>query len=145
MAWTKKLTQLNDVLGDLVSNKDGITKYVKDSGLKPQYINKSGSALDVWSEVLSEADKKNKVDELIKVVLHSYPDNSFLKTALISKEIDFSASPDIDDISDWQDISEETLEVLTLEQSTLLPINFLAKGLQKSKSVGKVEIKIGNN
>ena len=145
MAWTKKLTQLNDVLGDLVSNKDGITKYVKDSGLKPQYINTSGSALDVWSEVLSEADKNNKVDELIKVVLHSYPDNSFLKTALISKEIDFSASPDIDDISDWQDISEETLEVLTLEQSTLLPINFLAKGLQKSKSVGKVEIKIGNN
>jgi len=145
MAWTKKLTQLNDVLSDLVSNKEGITKYVKASGLKPQFIDTSGNAMDVWSNVLSEADKSSKVDQLIESVLATYPENSFLKSALNSKEIDFSASPDIDDTSEWQDVSEDTLEVLTMEQSTLLPVNFLAKGVQKSKSVGKVEIKIGNN
>ncbi|WP_343624483.1 serine protease [Flavobacterium lindanitolerans] len=145
MAWTKKLTQLNDVLSDLVPNKDGITKYVKASGLKPQYIDTSGNAMDVWSNVLSEADKNSKVDELVKSVLDTYPDNQFLKSALFAKEIDFSVAPDIDDTSDWQNVSEETLEVLTMEQSTLLPVNFLAKGIQKSKSVGKVEIKIGSN
>ena len=47
MAWTKKLTQLNDVLSDLVPNKDGITKHVKAAGLKPQHINESGNAMDV--------------------------------------------------------------------------------------------------
>lgn len=145
MAWTKKLTQLNDVLSDLVPNKDGITKYVKASGLKQQFIDTTGNAMDVWSNVLSEADKNSKVSELVKSVLHTYPDNQFLKSALISKEIDFSESPDIDDASDWQDVSDETLEVLTMDRSTLLPVNFLAKGVQKSKSVGKVEIKIGNN
>src|SRR3546814_20925622 len=65
--------------------------------------------------------------------------------SLFAKKIDFSVAPDIDDTSNWQDVSEETLEVLTMEQSTLLPVNFLAKGVRKSKSVGKVEIKIGSN
>jgi len=145
MAWTKKLTQLNDILSDLVPNKDGITKYVKAAGLKPQHINENGNAMDVWNNVLSEADKNSKVDELVKSVLDTYPDNTFLKSALFAKEIDFSVAPDIDDTSDWQDVSEETLEVLTMEQSTLLHVNFLAKGLRRSKSVGKVEIKIGSN
>jgi V8-like Glu-specific endopeptidase len=145
MAWTKKLTQLNDVLSDLVPNKDGITKYVKASGLKPQFIDTSGNAMDVWNNVLSEADKSNKVDELVKSVLNTYADNPFLKSALAAKEIDYSLSPDIDDISNWQDVSNETLEVLTMRRSTLLPVNFLARGVQKSKAVGKVEIKIGSN
>ena len=30
-------------------------------------------------------------------------------------------------------------------RSTLLPVNFLAKGVQKSKAVAKVEIKVGSN
>jgi len=145
MAWTKKLTQLNDVLSDLVPNKDGITKYIKAAGLKPQHINESGNAMDVWSNVLSEADKNSKVDELVKSVLNTYPDNPFLKSALATKEIDYSLSPDIDKISKWQDVSEETLEVLTMGRSTLLPVNFLARGVQKSKAVGKVEIKTGSN
>ncbi|MHA6697432.1 trypsin-like peptidase domain-containing protein [Chryseobacterium sp. A321] len=145
MAWTKKLTQLNDALSDLVPNKDGITKYVKASGLKPQFIDTSGNAMDVWSNVLSEADKNSKVDELVKSVLNTYPDNPFLKSALATKEIDYSLSPDIDKISKWQDVSKETLEVLTMGRSTLLPVNFLARGVQKSKAVGKVEIKIGSN
>lgn len=145
MAWTKKLTQLNDVLSDLIPNKDGITKYVKASGLKPQFIDTSGNAMDVWSNVLSEADKNSKVDELVKTVLDTYPDNPFLKSALATKEIDYSLSPDIDKISKWQDVAEETLEVLTMGRSTLLPVNFLAKGVQKSKAVAKVEIKVGSN
>ena len=145
MAWTKKLTQLNDALSDLVPDKDGITKYVKASGLKPQYINTDGNAVDVWSNVLSEADRHDKVDDLVKSVLISYPKNPFLKSALSTKEIDYSLSPDIDAISKWEDISDDTLEVLTMGRSTLLPVNFLAKGVQTSKAVGKVEIKVGSN
>jgi len=145
MAWTKKLTQLNDVLSDLVPNKDGITKYVKAAGIKPQFIDTSGNAMDVWSNVLSEADKGGKVEELVGSVLSNYPDNSFLKSALNSVEIDFAASPDIDENSVWKNVAKDTLEVLTMERSTLLQVNFLAKGVQKSKSVGKVEIKIGSH
>lgn len=144
MAWEKKITQLNDVLSDLVPNKDGIPKYVTASGLKLQHINTSGNAMDVWSNVISEADKNNKLNELVKSVLQTYPDSPFLKSALSHKEIGYSLGPDIK-ISEWQDVSDDTLEVLTMGQSTLLPVNFLAKGVIRSKSVGKVEIKVGNN
>ncbi len=145
MAWSKKLTQLNDILGDLVPNKDSITKYVKAAGLKPQYIDTSGNALDVWCNVLSEADKHSKIDELVNAVLNTYPDNLFLKQALASEEIDFSLTPNIDEISKWDEVSDETLEVLTMGRNTMLPVSFLAKGVQTSKAVGKVEIKIGSN
>lgn len=145
MPWSKKLTQLNDILSDLVPYSEGITKYVNAAGLKPQYINTNGNALDIWNNVLSEADKRGKVDDLVRAVLNRYPDNPFLKSALGDKEIDYSLSPDIDKISEWYGVSADTLEVLTMGRSTLLPINFLEKGVQKSKAVGKVEIKTGTN
>ncbi|RYE56229.1 MAG: serine protease [Sphingobacteriales bacterium] len=145
MAWSKKLTQLNDVLSDLVPYKEGITTYIRGAGLKPQFINMDGNAMDAWSNALSEADKNEKVDDLVKQVLHTYPDNPFLKSALADKEIDYSLSPDIDEISDWQPVTDDTLEVLTMERSTMLPVNFLALGVVRSRSVAKVEIKMSSN
>lgn len=145
MAWTNKLTQLNDILGELVPDKSSIARYVIISGLKPQYINMDGSPLDAWNRVLSEADKNNRTDELVKAVLESYPHNPFLKSALDTDEINYSLSPDIDKISDWQPISDDTLEVLTLGFSTLLPVSFLDLGVIKSKSVAKIEIETSAN
>lgn len=145
MAWSKKLTQLTDVLSDLIPYKEGIVTYTKASGLKPQFINMDGSPMDAWSSVLSEADKQSKVDELVKSVLQTYPENPFLKSALSPNLIDYSLSPDIDEISKWQDVSGDTLEVLTTGQSTMLPVSFLAKGVLKSKAVGKVEIKVDSS
>jgi len=145
MAWTNRHTQLNDVLGDLIPNKTGILKFVRLSGLKPQFINTDGNALDVWNNVISEADKNGKVDNLIKAVLDMYPDNPFLKSALSASEINYSLSPDIDKISNWQKVSDETLEKLTMGSSTILPVNFLALGVIRSKAVAKVEISTGTN
>lgn len=145
MTWTKKLTQLNDVLGDLVTSPEGIMRYAKDAGLKPSMLVQTGTPLDIWNNVISEANKNGKVDDLIKAVQIKYPDDPFLKTAVENPEINYSLSPHIDEISQWEPISEDTLEVLTLEISTLLPINFLEQGILRSRSVGKVEIKNGAN
>jgi hypothetical protein len=144
MAWTARLTQLNDALGDLVPNQDGITKFVKAAGLKPQMINFNGNALDIWSNVIDEADKTNKIEELVKSVLIKYPDNPFLKTAIKKTEVNYSLGPDIDSVSNWNTIEEDTLEVLTMEISSLLPINFLERGIAASRSVAKVEIRNGS-
>jgi V8-like Glu-specific endopeptidase len=145
MAWTKKLTQLNDVLSDLVPNKEGITRYVQVAGLKQQFIDTDGSSVDVWNKVLNEADKHNKVDDLVRGVLNTYPENPYLKTALSAKEINYSLSPDLDNVSNWEPLTNDTLEVLTMGKSTLLPVNFLALGVVKSKAVAKIEIKVGSS
>lgn len=144
MAWTPRLTQLNDALGDLVPHQESITKFVKAAGLKPQMINFNGNAMDIWSNVLDEADKTNKVDNLVKSVLEKYPNNPYLKSAITPTEVNYSLSPDIDKISTWKPIEEDTLEVLTMDISSLLPINFLEKGINASRSVAKVEIKNGS-
>lgn len=143
MAWTKRHTQLNDALGELIPDKSGITKFIRASGLKPQFINVDGSPLDAWNNVISEADKHDKVDDLIKSVLNVYPNDPFLKSALSPIEINYSLSPDLDKVSIWEPISDDTLEVLTMGRSTILPVNFLAMGVICSKAVAKVEIKTG--
>ena len=144
MAWTPRLTQLNDALGDLVPHQEGITKFVKAAGLKPQMINFNGNAMDIWSNVIDEAEKTNRVDELVKSVMVKYPDNPYLKSAITPIEVNYSLSPDIDKISNWNPVEEDTLEVLTMEVSSLLPINFLERGIAASRSVAKVEIKNGS-
>ena len=144
MDWTPRLTQLNDVLGDLVPHQEGITKFAKAAGLKPSMINFNGSALDIWNSTIDEARKNNKVDNLIRAVSEKYPDNPFLKSAKSSTEINYSLSPKLDDISEWKGIDEDTLEVLTMGFDTLLPINFLERGIISSRSVAKVEKIIGS-
>src|SRR4051812_6016782 len=97
MDWTPRLTQLNDALGDLVPHKEGITTFAKAAGIKPAMINFNGSALDIWSSVIDEARKNNKVNNLIDVVLKTYPENPFLKSARNPIEINYSISPKIED------------------------------------------------
>lgn len=139
MNWTPRLTQLNDVLGDLVPHHEGITKFIKAAGLKPAMVNFNGSALDIWNSVIDEARKNQRVDKLIEVVREKYPDNPFLITAQNPKVLNYSLSPILEDISTWKGIEEDTLEVLTMGYNTLLPINFLARGIISSRSVAKVE------
>jgi V8-like Glu-specific endopeptidase len=142
MDWSKKLIQLNDVLGALVPNKENIPKYIQASGLREQFVNTSGNALDVWHSVLGEAQKHEKVDDLVNVVLDHYPNNPFLQAALKPVQVDYALSDAADEITEWQPVDEETLEVLTMGKSTLLPISFLAQGVKRSKSVAKIEIKV---
>jgi len=140
MAWTKRLTQLNDLLGEIEPIPESIVKYVQATGLKPQMIRFQGTALDIWNSVISEADKNNKVNDLVSVILEKYPDNPYLISALNTKEINYTLSPDIDEISDWKAIEKDTLEKITMGNNTLLPISFLEKGIMASQSVAKVEI-----
>lgn len=143
MDWTPRLTQLNDVLGDLVPHHEGITKFVRAAGIKPSLINFNGSALDIWSSAIDEARKSNKVENLIEAVLEKYPNNPFLKSAQNPIELNYSMGPKLEEISNWKGIDEDTLEVLTMGFNTLLPINFLERGIISSRSVAKVEKKKG--
>ncbi len=76
-------------------------------------INFNGNALDIWNNVINEARKCSKVDDLINAVLIKYPDNPFLKTALNHSDIEYLLSPKLDEISRWEKISASTLEVLS--------------------------------
>lgn len=146
MAWSKRLTQLNDVLSDLVYQNNEIGTHVRETGIKPQYIDFNGTAHDTWNRVIDYANKNNQVDELIEVMLKRFPHNSYLKIASQKKEINYSLDPDIDE--SWKELSSndvEEFEKLTLKYNTLLPISFLQKGIKCSRAVAKIEIIRGGN
>ncbi|BDS12396.1 S1 family peptidase [Aureispira anguillae] len=141
MEWTRRLTQLNDTLSDLVPIPDSIPKFVNAAGLKPSMVNFNGTAQDIWCSVIDEAKKQKRIDHLIEAVLEKYPKNPYLLSAKDIDEIDYSFGPKI---LRWAGVDDDTLEKLTIEGfNTLLPINFLAKGVNISRAVAKIEIKKG--
>jgi hypothetical protein len=139
--WTPRLTQLNDVLGELEPREESIRRIIRDAGLKESMIPFNGSALDIWSNVIDEARKRNKVDNLVNSALKKHPGNDFLISAIDSEEINYSISPRLDDVSEWKGVDPDTLEVLTMKENSMLPISFLARGIICSRSVAKVELR----
>lgn len=144
MAWTKRFSQLNDALADLIYSHQGITRLAQEAGLPPSKINFTGNAMEIWHSVINELDKRGKVQDLIAVARRHFPENPFLKAAIGIDEIDYSFFPELDTISNWQQPDYNQLEVLTLEKSTLLPISFLEIGMTRARAVAKVEIKEGS-
>lgn len=144
MAWSQKMSQLNEVLADLYYTQASIIRVVQISDLRPSDMNLSGSAMQIWNSVIDEAEKRGKLDRLIESAHSDYPNNPFLISAKSSAEINYSLQPNIDDVSVWKEPDRSELEVLTFEKSTLLPISFLEMGILKSKAVAKIEIKTGN-
>lgn len=141
MAWNKKLTQLNDVLGELVFRQERIETHIKEAGMKPQHINFSGTAYDIWNSVIGEANKNHQIDDLISTMLKRYPKDPYLIAASKKEKINYSLDPDINTF--WQDPTDsdiEEFEKLTLNSNTLLPINFLTRGIQCSRPIAKIEI-----
>lgn len=140
MTWTKEHTQLNDVLAELVPHATGITKFVRDAGIKPQMINFNGTALEIWSDVISKAENIARINELIEAVSKVYSDNPYLKSALSSDNIINPTGLKLEEVSNWRGTDPGTLEKLTYGVNTLLPISFLSEGIKRSRPVAKIQI-----
>lgn len=140
MTWTKRETQLNDVLATLVYRQEGIAMIAQQSGISPSKINFSGNADEIWYDTINQALKRGKVDDLINAAIKQFPDDPYLLAAKLNAGVDYSTQPDLDDKDGWKEFNEINLEVLTTRKSTLLPISFLQTGIRKSMSVAKVEL-----
>lgn len=143
MAWNDELTQLNDVLAGLYFMTRDSLRVVDNAGLPKAHIAFRDKAIDNWHQILLEADRRGKVADLIDAALKDYPDDPFL---LQAKEGRLAAvrGPDLDQDLSWQ--SEEptaNLEKIMGRQSTLLPISFLARGMERARSVARIRLEKG--
>src|SRR5262245_58573379 len=71
---------LRKVLVDIFSSNNLARIIVYDAGMNPDHISFSGSAIEVWFEILAEAEKQNKIHSLLNVTLEHYPDNTILRS-----------------------------------------------------------------
>ena len=81
MTWNSRLAELKAVLAELIADDVSIRTIVRDAGIPLSSVNLNGKAVNTWADVLDEADRRNKVLNVIHTARKMYPENLFLQEA----------------------------------------------------------------
>lgn len=147
MEWNNLLTQLNYYLAKLYILDTRGTKKVslfERAQFELIDIDWGETPFNVWYQMLKWAAQRDKVDKLLQVILSAEEgnaENEFLKGALKNilehKDVMDKVMP----AAEWKggEIKEEVREKILGKRSTLLPIGFLENGMDKSKSIVRID------
>lgn len=83
MAWNKQLTKLNKTLATLYPLKDDSYRIVDMAGIPKAYVQFKDSAMSNWYNILVEAEKRKKTEDLVQVAVEEFPDNKDLKIIFV--------------------------------------------------------------
>jgi V8-like Glu-specific endopeptidase len=137
----KRITQLIDALSGLIIFPNDTLPFLSAAHISPRSINLNGGSLAFWYNIVKFADDNRQLNDLVDALLKEYPKNPHLLAFKEATLQDYNLGPDIRKDVQWKNgFNEETKEKITGDQSTLLPIRFLAIGLEKAKSVARVAI-----
>ena len=133
------LSNLNRLLADLYPSREESYFVVDRAGIPRAQISFSARAISNWYAILDQARKRNKVTNLIKAAREDFPENPHLERAEQGR-LSPARSPieEAEDLGWKTEESPDALEKIMGDQSTLLPISFLAVGLERARSVTRV-------
>jgi Effector-associated domain 1 len=77
-SWDKRLTDLNALLAELYSTVDDSRRVVVSAGISTSLIKFHDAAAVNWFNILDEARKRGRVDEIVRVAMADFPDNASL-------------------------------------------------------------------
>lgn len=147
LIWDNNLINLRDILADLYWNVPESRRIVQQAGLNPAFISFKDSAINNWHFILDYARQDvTSVNAIIDVAIGEQPPAK-KQTLLMAKEHALNVrGADITKDVDWKrPLDSDQLEKITGRQSTLMPIAFLEKGLERAKSVVRMDLgKRGN-
>jgi V8-like Glu-specific endopeptidase len=136
-----KYEELRKTLASLYYSQDLIVELLRRAGFSPGDFNLQGKAGTIWTFILTELQNRGgdqKVKVLVAKALEDYSENRVL-SATMQDQPDVVKSPYAGEQPAWKGSpSRGKLEKIMSQQSTLLPINFLEKGMIRSGAVGKV-------
>jgi hypothetical protein len=116
-----------------------ILTFLQLAGIDFSIIDFNGGSLAIWNNVLRLSGEP-KITILVQRILEKYPDNPYLQAYLEPELQDYSLGPDINSLNWKARLDEDTREKITGGASTLLPIRYLAEGLEAAKSVVHIRI-----
>jgi hypothetical protein len=73
------LTELRKVLAELYPTIQDAQRVVMEAGLDPMYITFSDKAINNWSNILEEAQKRDRVRTIVELAYSEYPENEALR------------------------------------------------------------------
>lgn len=79
--WTQELTNLRNQLATLYPTPEDARRLVSDAELNPALIEFHGKPINIWHNILNEAQKYNKVAALLEAVIAEYPNDPELLAA----------------------------------------------------------------
>lgn len=142
LAWDNNLINLRDILADLYWDKPESRRIVQQAGINPAFISFKESAINNWHFILDYARQDAaSVDSIIDVAIGEQPPAKKEVLAMAKQHALNLRGTDITTDVDWKrPLDSAQLEKITGKQSTLLPIAFLDKGLQRAKAVARMDL-----
>jgi len=139
VVWSRTLSHLERVLSTLFPSVDDMLRIMDISQVPQSFVAIQNSPINAWHNILVEANKRGLVSSVIESALSDYPENPGL---LLAKKGVWNKheTPGIDLALDWRGpIEAKQLEKIIGRESSLVPISFLEKGLERQKSVARIE------
>ena len=135
--WNSALSDLNVRLAKLYPDPEKAQFVVRQAGLDTDEIKWSGVPKVFWMHVLEEANRRDKVLEILKFAKKDFTNVDFstleLRLTLSTEGMDAPVLP----TDDWKgpSVVGGDLEKVIEAQPTFLPISFLEKGLIAARAV----------
>lgn len=143
MAWNTKLSDLQRVLAEIYWEKGDARRVAVAAGLNPSRISFSERSDLTWQSILERAIAEGRLMALVALARQENPGVALLGQLTEDQLLELP-TPVVPDEA-WAGPTESgQLEKILGAQSTLLPVNFLEKGLQLSHSVGRIVLADGS-
>lgn len=141
----KELIALQYALAKLVPFREQQFQIATESGINTAFFSFSDAPVVVWFNIIRAAENANKLNQLIDVILKinsEFPEALAIKNNISTVEqpqiIKWNQAPKKSPIG--LNSESDNFEKIMESQSTLLPISFLQKGVEKSKAVCRIKV-----
>ncbi|WP_439656992.1 trypsin-like peptidase domain-containing protein [Lentzea sp. HUAS TT2] len=118
-------------LANLYPDDESVQRLLSFAEIPMSMVRFSSRPIDTWHSALTETGHRNKLVELLQVVLLEQPENAVLHGGLRDSLTLPSGSSTLS-------LAVGNVEKIMGSQSTLLPVSFLETGLQVARSVGRI-------
>lgn len=146
MPWSQNLTHLRDWFADRYLIVGESRRLVSEAGLDPKFISFNDQAVTNWFNILTYANNQQSVNALIDVAAREFQSETEWLAGAKAGLLTGVNGIDIDDAVDWRGTGNaDQLEKIIGRRSALLPIYFLEVGMQKSRSVVRIELPNGES
>jgi len=140
-----KYTELSYYLASLYFKEDKIIDIIRKSGNSPEFFDSSTKATVYWGNIISYLETEENVKRLVETILKdNRQDDLYLQAFLKDENTKFKTPYSNLKLDNPVKPTSEQLEKVTSGSPTFLPISFLAKGLEKAKSVVKIITPMGS-
>lgn len=137
------MKRLRSTLAKLYPTEADQRRFAADAGLRSELISFERNAINTWFNVLKDAEARKLVDAVIATALVDFPDDEALKAAAAGAPLPVLEGPEP---TSWHGPSGTSgLEKIIGSVSTLVPITYLERGLQRAKSVLRIKLADGSS